>query len=93
MSLRGGCPESDIDREYVMIFDEKADGFSKLIGSSVFEIRFAASRPGWEVFDVAKELVLAYTHTPDYPIGSLPVSLLNLDSIFRDKPLDVCQQL
>ena len=71
MSLRGGCPESDIDREYVMIFDEKEDGFSKLIGSSVSEIRFAASRPGWEVFDVAKEVVLAYTgpNISDYPIG------------------------
>ena len=74
MSLRGGCPESDIDREYVLIFDEETDGFSKLIGSSVSEIRFAASRPGWEVFDVAREVVLAYTELqqgdiPDYPIG------------------------
>ena len=72
MSLRGGCPESDIDTEYVpLIFDEKEDGFSKLIGSSVSEIRFAAWRPGWEVFDVAKEVVLAFTEADisDYPIG------------------------
>ena len=73
MSLRGGFPESDIDREYLLILDENEDGFSKLIGSSVSGIRFAASRPGWEVFDVAKEVVLAFTDLPDYPIA-LPVS-------------------
>ena len=73
MSLRGGFPESDIDREYLLILDKNEDGFSKLIGSSVSGIRFAASRPGWVVFDVAKEVVLAFTDLPDYPIG-LPVS-------------------
>ena len=77
LSRRGGCPESHIDAQYVLIFDETHDGFSKLIGSSVSEIRFTASRPGWEVFDVAREVVLAYTELqqgdiPDYPIG-LPV--------------------
>ena len=41
LSLRGGCPESHIDTQYVLIFDETHDGFSKLIGSSVSEIRFA----------------------------------------------------
>ena len=47
MSLRGGRPESHIDTEYVLIFDEREErGFSKLIGSSISEIMFAASRPG-----------------------------------------------
>ena len=41
LSLRGGCPESHIDTQYVLIFDETHDGFSKLIGSSVSKIRFA----------------------------------------------------
>ena len=39
LSLRGGCPESHIDTQYVLIFNVKQDGFSKLIGSSVSEIR------------------------------------------------------
>ena len=44
LSLRGGCPESHIDTQYVFIFDEIQDGFSKLIGSSVSEIRFDAEK-------------------------------------------------
>ena len=44
LSLRGGCPESHIDTQYVLVFDEIQDGFSKLIGSSVSEIRFDAEK-------------------------------------------------
>ena len=41
MTLRGICPNLDIDTNYVLRLNHYHNGFLRFIGSSIFEIRFS----------------------------------------------------
>ena len=70
MTLRGICPNLEIDTNYILSLNQYHEGFLIFIGSSIFEIRFSKEGKAWQLVDITKEGVIAQTETsPDYPIG------------------------